>query len=334
MIVMLNSFDLPIVPFIAKALIARYEAGAGVDVHEIVARLGLFQTSEIPVESVLAEIHELVSLEKQHGVQDVVVNYGFENPSALKQFRVFLSQYDSEIYAFRLRFSDAVLTEFRSAGILSASYINWLQNQEEGSRCGDMGYEIIVNAPEPIETANAIWEDVHEPIELTEYQANWPDMFAHEKTQMLHKLQGLVIDIEHIGSTAIPNMIAKPVIDILLTVKHLQDAPKCIQPLRELGYAFIDYPQNTDRLFFRKGKPRQYHLHIVAKGSLSELNHIHFRDALLSDNALREEYLRLKQVAIQQHKYRRALYGECKTEFIKRALAKFRKSSVTRNNTN
>jgi GrpB-like predicted nucleotidyltransferase (UPF0157 family) len=322
MIVMINSFDVPIVPFIAKALIDRYEAGAGVDVHEIVARSSLFPPGEIPVDSVLAEIHQLVSLEKHLGAKDFVVNYTFENPSTLKQFRVFLSQYDPEIYAFRLRFSDDALT---GLGAAPAAYAIWLQQQENGAQYGDMGYEITVNAPEPTETANAIWDDVHEPIELTEYQANWPEMFACEKAQILNKLQGLVNDVEHIGSTAIPHIAAKPVLDILLTVKQLTDAWNCIQPLRELGYAFIDYPQNTDRLFFRKGKPRQYHLHIVKKGSASELNHIHFRDALLSDETLRDEYQQLKQAAIRQYKYRRALYGERKTELIRRALEKYRK---------
>jgi GrpB-like predicted nucleotidyltransferase (UPF0157 family) len=149
-------------------------------------------------------------------------------------------------------------------------------------------------------------------------------MFAHEKQRILRALKDLIIGVEHIGSTTIPDMTAKPVIDILLTVEHLQDATTCIQPLRELGYAFIDYPQNTDRLFFRKGKPRSYHLHIVEKGSNSELNHIHFRDALLLDATLKNEYLNLKRETIRKYRYKRALYGERKTALIKRALAKFR----------
>ena len=90
-----------------------------------------------------------------------------------------------------------------------------------------------------------------------------------------------------------------------------------------MGYAFIDYPQNTTRLFFRKGKPRSHHIHIVEKGSPSELNHIHFRDALLADEDLRAEYLQLKYEALEKYKHRRALYGGRKGCLIQKALAKF-----------
>jgi GrpB-like predicted nucleotidyltransferase (UPF0157 family) len=80
---------------------------------------------------------------------------------------------------------------------------------------------------------------------------------------------------------------------------------------------------NAIRLFFRKGKPRSHHSHIVEKGGAAELDHIHFRDVLLSDPRLKEEYRQLKHDAIQKYRYRRALYGERKTDLIQRALKKF-----------
>ena len=163
-------------------------------------------------------------------------------------------------------------------------------------------------------------------------QLNWlsimlhtgQSIFATEQQQIRKALQNLIIDVEHIGSTAIPGMTAKPIIDILLTVKEFPDAWQCIDPLRTLDYAFIDYPQNTTRLFFRKGKPRSFHLHIVEKGSNSDLAHIRFRDALLSDEILRQEYLQLKQDALGKFKHRRALYGQHKGELIRKALRQCR----------
>jgi GrpB-like predicted nucleotidyltransferase (UPF0157 family) len=333
MIVIMNSFSFPVASKTAQRLAERYEAGTLVDIHEISDRLHSRHVKEPSPAVLFDEVCNLVFSKKKHGKKNFVMSYIFDNPDTLKQLRVLLSHYDNEIYAFRLSFSPAVLPELLASidntadnpeTSASTAYSQWLEKQEEGAHYSDMGYEIIADSTDPSDVANAIWDDVHEPIELVEYQEQWPEMFAHEKQCILRALNDRIIDVEHIGSTAIPEMTAKPVIDILLTVEHLQDARKCIQPLRELGYTFIDYPQNTDRLFFRKGKPRSYHLHIVEKGSDSEENHIHFRDALLSDATLKNEYLNLKLGAIQKYRHRRALYGERKTVLIQRALAKFR----------
>jgi GrpB-like predicted nucleotidyltransferase (UPF0157 family) len=88
-----------------------------------------------------------------------------------------------------------------------------------------------------------------------------------------------------------------------------------------LGYAFIDYAQNRDRRFFRKGRPRSHHIHIVAHNSPSAQAHLRFRDLLRTDPALRQEYLDLKLEAMQRFTSRRALYGEHKSAIIRKALA-------------
>lgn len=329
MIVFINSFDLPIIPEIVKDLAERYEAGGVVDMHKIAVRERFRTVNGIKPDIIFDETCQLVASGKKHGKKHFVVNYTFDTPDTLRQLRLLLDRYDNEIYALRLNFSPTAFTKltasFDMPDAVFRAYSAWREKQEEGARYGDMGYEIIVNSTDPIETINAIWDDIHEPVELVPYQENWPEMFSHAKEDIINALNSRIIDVEHIGSTAIPQMTAKPVIDILITIEHLQDARKCIQPLRKLGYAFIDYPQNTDRLFFRKGKPRSHHVHIVEKGSASELNHIHFRDALLSETTLRNEYLQLKQEALGKYKYRRALYGERKSELIKKTLEKFRK---------
>jgi GrpB-like predicted nucleotidyltransferase (UPF0157 family) len=262
---------------------------------------------------------------QEKGTEHFILCDSFETPEALKQLRICLSRYDNEIYAFRVCFRPPVLSKLTSeVPALAEAYAAWQQHQEAGARYGDMGYAISVNTTAPAEIAQLIWDDIHEPIELIPSQAHWPGLFARERKHIQHALQDRVISIEHIGSTAIPNMPAKPVIDILLTVAHFEEAVHCIQPLRELGYAFIDYPQNTDRRFFRKGKPRSHHIHLVEHESQSARDHLQFRDALLTNPTLQEEYRHLKHEAMQQHKERRALYGERKTQFIRRALAQFR----------
>lgn len=317
MIVIINSIDFPLIPGIVQALAGRYEAGAGSD-------LQTFTTERTTLAMTLEEIGSNVSSRKQHGKQHIVLSGTFHTVHSLKQLRVYLDQFDNEIYAFRLHFRPAILTQLNDKQF--SAYTIWNKQQQIGAQIGDMGYAMLFDLFDQETIVNAIWDDVHEPIELVEYNHRWPKMFASEHAQIRNILGKLVIDIEHIGSTAISGMVAKPVIDILLTVQQFAQAWKCIDPLRTLGYAFIDYPQNRTRLFFRKGQPRSHHLHIVEKGSASDLNHIHFRDALLTDKVLRAEYLQLKCAALEKYKHRRALYGERKGKLIQKALAKFRES--------
>jgi GrpB-like predicted nucleotidyltransferase (UPF0157 family) len=329
MIVIINSVDLQIVSKITHDLAERYEAGALVDIHTIAAGRHSQTIKKVTQNIPLDNIRKIISSAKNCGKEHLVISYTFDTPEAIKRLRVFLSEYDNEIYAFRLRFSPAVLkvlveTLDQSSEAAFMAYSIWLERQETGVRYGDMGYELLVNSTDSTEMVNAIWDDIHAPVELIEYQELWPEMFAREREQILQALQGKILDVEHIGSTAIPGMPAKPIIDILIIIEDLQNAKFCIQPLRGLGYAFIDYPQNTDRLFFRKGTPRSHHIHIVERGGDSERDHLHFRDVLLSDDTLRNEYLQLKLDAMRQYKHRRALYGERKNELIKKALAKFR----------
>ncbi|MCP4406084.1 MAG: GrpB family protein, partial [bacterium] len=95
------------------------------------------------------------------------------------------------------------------------------------------------------------------------------------------------------------------------------DSPRSVRPC--LRCPFVGSPccrrlpsKNTTRRFYRKGKPRSRHIHIVERGSKPHLDHVNFRDALLSNENLRQEYLRLKQDAMGEFKHRRALYGEKK----------------------
>ena len=322
MLIIINSAFYPRLPEMAGVLAGRFDGAVYVDGHQLARQQPGLEETEI-----FKEIETQVCTEKARGKEFGVVSYSFYSTESLKQLRVLLSRCDNEIYAFRLHFDKtAFATCFpgEKKDVVLKAYAKWLGQQEAGAQMGDMGYELLFDSIEPSAIVDAIWKDIHEPVELQEYQTNWPEKFACEQARILTALQGLALDVEHIGSTAIPGMIAKPILDILITVKRLPDTVKCIQPLRELGYAFIDYPQNTTRRFFRKGKPRSHHVHIVEKGSREEFAHIRFRDALLADEVLRREYLTLKHEALQQHKYRRALYGEKKGKLIARALAKFR----------
>lgn len=133
--------------------------------------------------------------------------------------------------------------------------------------------------------------------------------------------EDLLIDLEHIGSTAIPGMPAKPVIDILATVTDLEAArARLVGPLEAAGYAFWTENPDADRLFFVKGLPpsaphRTHHLHIMEPGPAA-LRHIAFRDHLRADPADARRYAALKTDLAARFADDREAYTEAKGGFI------------------
>ena len=113
----------------------------------------------------------------------------------------------------------------------------------------------------------------------------------------------------------------------IATLRDLDTFPSCLGALRELGFRFVDYPQNFERRFLRKGWPRSVHLHVVEEGTDEDLAPRTFRDALLSSTDLRDEYAALKREAAEACRGRRAAYGELKGPFIRRVLETARRES-------
>jgi GrpB-like predicted nucleotidyltransferase (UPF0157 family) len=206
---------------------------------------------------------------------------------------------------------------------------------EAGANRGDMGYEIDTAGLTAHQAAETIWKDIHEAVEIVPFRSTWEAEYAAEETRIRAALGARALTIHHIGSTAVPGLDAKPIIDIMVVVRRLQDAADCIAPLRKLGYAFIDYPQNTDRRFFRKGirRPdgggtrRTHHLHIVEQNSASFRDHLAFRDALRARPVWRQEYADLKAGLASQHKKDRAIYSERKTAFVARVVRSWLKEN-------
>jgi GrpB-like predicted nucleotidyltransferase (UPF0157 family)/predicted kinase len=269
-----------------------------------------------------------------HGYRNLVVNYVFETPKSLAQLRRALNQIDDVTYAFRLTCSaeemerriqsrssdpDRLAWEFRRFRELQAI-------QETNARRGDLGFVVDTTSLSIEEVADAIWRNITEEVALVPYDPNWPTMFEAERAQITAALGDRVVAIHHIGSTAIPGLAAKPVIDIMLVVPQLEDAIDCIGPLGELGYAFIDFPQNTDRRFFRKGQPRTHHVHIVAQGNAELKDHLAFRDALRADPQWRNHYAALKYDLADRHRNDRAQYSESKTEFVQQVLTSMKRT--------
>jgi GrpB-like predicted nucleotidyltransferase (UPF0157 family)/predicted kinase len=282
-------------------------------------------------------IHHLVAYHVEQGdYHNFVINYVFESPESLAELRHLLSDLDDEIYAFRLVASDkAIEARIHRREQESDADLRWhlkryrelLAIQERAAARGDMGFVVDTTGRSADEVAEAIWQNIREAVELVPYDPTWIEQFEAERAQIAAALGDLATAIHHVGSTAIPGLDAKPIIDTMVVVRHLDAAALCIGPLQALGYAFIDYPQNVDRRFFRKGLPRTHHLHIVAEGSQSLVDHLDFRDALRADPSLRQQYRELKHVLAGNHRNDRARYSELKGAFIHKVLQAWRARS-------
>jgi GrpB-like predicted nucleotidyltransferase (UPF0157 family) len=163
-------------------------------------------------------------------------------------------------------------------------------------------------------------------IELIEYDPYWPTQFLEETaalTRALSRFSGLTID--HFGSTAVPGLAAKPIIDILVTVDSIRLWPGLIAPLQSMGYAYWDKNPKHDRLFFVKGLPpaprRTHHIHVVKKDELQR-SRLLFRDWLIAHPDDAGRYEALKRMLAMKFKDDREAYTRAKDAFVKEIVEK------------
>jgi GrpB-like predicted nucleotidyltransferase (UPF0157 family) len=161
-------------------------------------------------------------------------------------------------------------------------------------------------------------------VEITDYDSGWPERFAGQRGPAEEILQPwLAGPVEHIGSTAVPGLRAKPVIDMLAPVRSLARAQAALPALAEAGWLlWPDDPNRHYRLWFLRPSPqaRAHHLHIIQNGHPQARALLAFRDALRADAGLRAQYAALKDDLARQHPGNRNAYSNAKTEFVIRAL--------------
>jgi GrpB-like predicted nucleotidyltransferase (UPF0157 family) len=167
---------------------------------------------------------------------------------------------------------------------------------------------------------------VSAPVEIAPYDPAWPAAAAAEAEAILRACGDLLRRVEHIGSTAVPGLAAKPTLDLLGGVRTLADAAACIAPLSALGYAYVpEYEADLpERRYFRKGPAgaRTHHLHVVALDGAFWSDHLRFRDHLRSDRSAADAYERLKRDLAARHRADRDAYTRAKTTFIAVVLAR------------
>ncbi|WP_190820076.1 GrpB family protein [Saccharopolyspora pogona] len=159
-------------------------------------------------------------------------------------------------------------------------------------------------------------------IVIAEYDASWPEQGAQASAELIDALPGLFLNVEHVGSTSVPGLAAKPVIDLMASVTRLDDVTADQEAVLErLGYR----PQETgmtERLFYYRNTDvgsRSHHLHIVTADTWGSRNERLFRDHLRMHPEVAAEYGELKRRVAAEEDNGLA-YTKRKTELIQRAV--------------
>jgi GrpB-like predicted nucleotidyltransferase (UPF0157 family) len=164
---------------------------------------------------------------------------------------------------------------------------------------------------------------VIQTIEIVPYDPEWPSAFATERDRIAAALGTLALRIDHNGSTSVPGLAAKPIIDIQVSVRELQPIETYAMPLTQLGYFHVPHEDDSFCPFFHKPKewPHTHHVHVVQSGGDEEQRTLAFRDYLREHHEVALEYENLKRGLASHHSARdfpsREAYAEAKTEFIK-----------------
>jgi GrpB-like predicted nucleotidyltransferase (UPF0157 family) len=160
------------------------------------------------------------------------------------------------------------------------------------------------------------------PVMIEGYNQDWTKNFELEKRQLMKILKGRIISIEHIGSTSVSGLCAKPILDIAVAVHNLEVVDEFIEPLKHLGYEFVHHKEFPERRFFRKGQwgAGTHHLHFYEIESESWKNQLLFRDFLRRHPDVLKRYHQLKEELAEKYRFDRISYTEAKGPFIQDIL--------------
>jgi GrpB-like predicted nucleotidyltransferase (UPF0157 family) len=175
----------------------------------------------------------------------------------------------------------------------------------------------------------------HELVEITPYDPRWPALFAEERDRLVGRFSTLIRRIEHFGSTAVPGLAAKPIVDMLVEVTSLDAARAQIAPVLQLaGYDYFWRPSEGDDTppfyawFIRRDASgqRTHHIHMVESG-YPQWESLPFRDYLIAQPTVAGEYENLKRRLAAEFPHDREAYTSGKSDFIRRVTSAARSSS-------
>ena len=155
-------------------------------------------------------------------------------------------------------------------------------------------------------------------VRIVDHDPAWPARAAAELRRIAGALGAVAVRLEHVGSTAVPGLAAKPIVDLQVSVDALEPRERYVAPLERLGYLFVPAPESPDYHFFGRPpeRPRAFHVHVCEAGSEQELRHVAVRDFLRAHPAEAERYAAVKREVAARHLEDRLAYIEGKDEYV------------------
>lgn len=163
------------------------------------------------------------------------------------------------------------------------------------------------------------------PVSIVDYDPSWPILYEEEKRRILEIAGHKVLRIEHIGSTAVPSLGAKPIVDMMAGVRQRSDADECLPLLERIGYLDVTPEPDNSEWYYCLGKgPHSpgYHLHLVKFMSGHWRRHILFRDFLRTHPEVAQQYYELKERLAIRYGTDRVGYTDAKTSFINSVISR------------
>ena len=163
-------------------------------------------------------------------------------------------------------------------------------------------------------------------VRIVDYDPARPALAKAELERIGNALGDAAAGLEHVGSTAVPGLAAKPILDLQLSVDAIEPRERFVGPLERLGYLFVPEPESPDYHFFGKPseRPRTHHLHVCQVNSEHELRHVAVRDFLRTHADEAARYAALKHALVARHPQDRLAYMDGKDDYVaaleKRAL--------------
>ncbi|KAA9002011.1 GrpB family protein [Affinibrenneria salicis] len=156
---------------------------------------------------------------------------------------------------------------------------------------------------------------------IVDYNEQWPGLFAAESSLLQITLGKVISRIHHIGSTSVPGLAAKPVIDIMLEVVGLSELDNCHSAMEQAGYTARGENGIPNRRYFIKGgNQRSHHVHAFTVGDMQIVKHLAFRDYLIKNKKAADEYVEIKRAAALASENDIHRYSALKAAFIENHL--------------
>ncbi len=162
-------------------------------------------------------------------------------------------------------------------------------------------------------------------VALQPSSAEYPALFEEERARVRQALDALALDIQHVGSTSIPGLAGKPILDLAVGVRNTDQMDACISPLQAIGYTSFGDREGWGEFFFARGsdEARTHYVHLLPLSHPKWAEHLLFRDVLRRRPDLRDEYGQIKAALAEAHADNRTPYTAQKGIFVQRVLAEF-----------